>query len=51
MQLAQKAKFSQYRLTAEELAQFDDFHRSALVRLREKPWYIRAIHQYIYSVY
>ena len=51
MQLAQKAKFSQYRLTAEELAQFDDFRRSALVRLQEKPWYVRLVHQYIYSVY
>ena len=51
MQLAQKAKFSQYRLTPEELAEFDDFHCRALGRLQEKPWYLRLVHQYIYSVY
>lgn len=51
MQLAQKAKFSQYRLTEEELAQFDAFHSSALVRLREKPWYFNVIYRYIYAVY
>ena len=51
MQLAQKAKFSQYRLTMEELAQFDNFCRSALVRLQEKPWYFKVIYRYIYAVY
>ena len=51
MQLAQKAKFSQYRLTPEELAEFEDFHCSALGRLRKKSWYVRLVHQYIYAIY
>ena len=51
MQLAQKAKFSQYRLTPEELAEFDVFQRIALGRLQEKAWYVRLVHQYIYAIY
>ena len=38
-------------LTEEELAQFDAFHSSALVRLREKPLYFNVIYRYIYAVY
>lgn len=49
--LAQKAKFSQYELTPEELAQFDSFNRSCLRRLKEKPWYLRLIYQYIFAAY
>ncbi|MGM9589592.1 MAG: transglutaminase domain-containing protein [Faecousia sp.] len=51
MVLAQKAKFSQYELTQEELARFDSFNRSCLRRLREKPRYLGLIYQYIYAAY
>lgn len=51
MALAQKAKFSQYELTAEELAQFDSFSRTCLRRLRKKPWYLRLIYKFIYAAY
>lgn len=51
MHLAQKAKFSQYRMTDEELAQFDSFNRSCLRRLREKPWYRQLAYKYIYAAY
>lgn len=49
--LAQKAKFSQHELTQEELQSFDSFNRSCLRRLKEKPWYLRLIHQYLYAAY
>ena len=49
--LAQKAKFSQHRLTAEELAEFDSFNRSCLRRLKKKPWYLRLIYKFIYAAY
>ena len=49
--LAQKAKFSQYQLTQEELSRFDSFQRTCLRRLRKKPWYLRLVHQFIYAVY
>lgn len=45
--LAQKAKFSQYTLTQEELLQFDLFRRNALRLLNEQPsykkWFLRCI--------
>ena len=47
MALAQRAKFSQYTLTAEELYQFDSFSRSCLRRLKERPWHLRLVYQYI----
>lgn len=49
--LAQKAKFSQHELTAEELQLFDSFSRTCLRKLREKPWYLRLIYRYIYAAY
>lgn len=49
--LAQKAKFSQHTLTQDELQQFDSFSRTCLRRLRQKPWYMRLIYQYIFAVY
>ena len=49
--LAQKAKFSQYELTQEELLQFDSFNRTCLKQLKKKPWYLQLIHQYIYAAY
>ena len=49
--LAQKAKFSQYELTQEELLQFDSFNRTCLKQLKKKTWYLQLIHQYIYAAY
>lgn len=51
MALAQKAKFSQHELTAEELAQFDSFRRACLRRLKKKPWYRQLVYRFVYVVY
>ena len=51
MTLAQKAKFSQYQLTKEELARFDSFNRTCLRRLKKKPWYLQLIYRFIYAAY
>ena len=51
MSLAQRAKFSQYTLTAEELHQFDSFSRSCLRRLKERPWHLRLVYRYICCVF
>lgn len=48
--LAQKAKFSQYTLTAEELGQFDTFNRGCRKTLGETPWYVRWVYQYVLAV-
>ena len=48
--LAQKAKFSQHTLTAEELEQFTAYLTDARHRLEQKPWYLRLIYMYIYAV-
>lgn len=50
-QLAQKAKFSQHTLTAEELTRFETYFRTARTELQQKPWYVRAVHQYLYAAY
>ncbi len=49
--LAQKAKFSQHTLTAEELQVFDTQIRAARAACREKPWYLRLIDRYIFAAY
>lgn len=49
--LAQKAKYSQHELTREELLMFDSYCRSCLRRLKEKPFWLQLIYQYIYAVY
>ena len=51
MVLAQKAKFSQYQLTQEELSRFDSFHRTCLRKLRKKPWYLQLVYRFIYAAY
>lgn len=51
MELAQKAKFSQHTLTADELLRFDCYHRACRQQLKSKPWYIRLVHQYVFAVY
>lgn len=47
--LAQKAKFSQHTLTAEELEQFTAYLNDARHQLEQKPWYLRLIYMYLYA--
>ena len=47
--LAQKAKFSQHTLTAEELEQFTAYLTDARHRLEQKSWYLRLIYMYLYA--
>ena len=49
--LAQKAKFSQYALTQEELGQFDFFILEFTHTLQEKPWYYRLVCRIIFAAY
>lgn len=49
--LAQKAGFSHHQLTAAELEQLDSYLRFCRQHLRQKPWYIRLIHKYIFAAY
>lgn len=51
LQLAEKAKFSQYELTKEELGRFDVFLRNCIQALRKKPWYYRLIIRFIFAAY
>lgn len=50
-ELAQKAKFSQHTLTAEELQIFEGYLRSARKACRERPWYARLADRYIFALY
>jgi len=49
--LAQKAKFSQYDITGEELHAFDNHIRFCCRRLKKKPLHLRLIHQYIHAAF
>ena len=49
--LAQKAKFSQHILAPEELTSFESYLRTARKQLRQMPWYIRLLHQYVFAIY
>ena len=49
--LAQKAKYSQHEVTAEELQQFDSYRRSCLHRLKEKPLHLQLVFRYLYAAY
>jgi len=49
-QLAEKAQFSQHKLTAEELEQFAAFQAAARRRLRQAPWWKRSIYRYWFAV-
>ena len=48
--LAQKAKFSQHTLTAEELEQFASYLSDARNRLGQRPWYLQLVYRYLYAV-
>lgn len=49
--LAQKAKFSQHRLTARELQALDAGIRTARELCRKKPWYQRLADRFIFAAY
>ena len=49
--LAQKAKFSQHTLTAEELQQFDVYLRACRQQLRRRPWYRQLLYRFLWAVY
>ena len=49
--LAQKAKFSQYALTREELSRFDRRISEYTQTLREKPWYYRLVCRLVFAAY
>lgn len=49
-ELAQKAKFSQHTLTAQELTAFESWLREARRRVREMPWYRRLLWRYLYAL-
>lgn len=51
LQLAEKAKFSQYTLTKDELGCFDSFLRHGIQALRAKPWYNRLIYRFVFAAY
>ena len=48
--LAQKAKFSQHTLTAEDLEQFAAYLTDARHQLEQKPLYLRLVYMYLYAV-
>ena len=47
--LAKKAKTGS--LTAEELASFESYLRTARKRLRQMPWYMRLLQEYVFAIY
>lgn len=48
--LAQKAKYSQYTLTTQELMVFDAWLRDARRRIKSMPWYLRLLYRLVYAV-
>lgn len=48
--LAQKARFSQHTLTAEELKEFTQYLALARHQLAQSPWYRKLIYRYVYAV-
>lgn len=49
--LAQKAKFSQHTLTAEELKAFTAWLREERDTMKKKPWYIRFLCRYVLALW
>jgi hypothetical protein len=49
--LAEKAKFSQYALTPEEIGQFDAFSNQCIQTLRNKSWYYRLVCRLVFAAY
>ena len=50
LELAEKAAYSQHMLTAQELAQFDQWLESQRNILLARPWYLRLVYKWIYAV-
>lgn len=50
-ELAQRAKFSQHTLTAQELRRFDAFREEAFTIARKRPWYMKLLYRYVWAVY
>lgn len=50
-QLTQKAKYSQYTLTQQELAQFDQYARTAAAALKQRSIFHRFYYRFILAVY
>ncbi len=51
LELAQRAKFSQHPITAEELARFTQTTRRQTARLQKKPWYLQLYYTLILALY
>lgn len=51
LELAQKAKYSQHRLTREELAAFDKYREDAVAQLKQKPWPARLVYRILFAAY
>lgn len=49
--LAQKAKYSQHSLTEQELEQLRVYQTEAIAQLRERPWFMQVLYQYLYVIY
>lgn len=49
--LAEKARFSQHRLTPEELQSLDWGIRTAEAQCRARPWYRRLVDRYLFAAY
>ena len=49
--LAEKAKFSQHTLTAEELNTFRAWLTAERQKLKEKPWYVRFVYRYVLALW
>lgn len=50
-ELAQRAKFSQHTLTGEELLMLDNYVRTGIRRLKQRPWYRQLLYRYGYALY
>lgn len=49
--LAERACYSQHRLTPEELSRFDTFLRDSVAALRKKSWFHQLIYRLIWAAY
>lgn len=49
--LAQKAKFSQHTITAEELSSFDAYRADCIGWMRQQSWYRQLVYRFIWAVY
>ena len=49
--LAEKAKFSQHRITEEELAQLDQELELAEIRMRQRPLLLRILYTVVFAAY